>query len=348
MRLFLGNWADAWGRRRVALAALVLYGAGRCRLTSLLRPNLLFAVGAGLGLAHGLLYPSLNALAVEGVPRARRGAVMSYFFGCFGAGSALWVLGLGVVAKSLRLPGRVPGHRPAWPGLRLPSCPRKRQAKRVTLKRRILLTAFTTSFSGTLLQRGAYFYTHQVLGFSQAQNLWLALLVGVTYIAAPRPAIRSARASVNAARCSACCSALVSVHLLHRLRPLGRAAGRGLGRDRLSARLDVADLRELHERGRNPAQSWPRPQSLQHQLGALRAALAGARRFHHRLWLTTPAVRHGGHAYLAWSRSRVALFPKQPAHLEADHAERPNAALLHSYRSLLARRRVWPCCSATP
>jgi len=98
VRLFLGKWADAWGRRRVALAAFVLYGAV-LSLTSLLRPNLLFAVGAGLGLAHGLLYPSINALAVEGVPRSRRGAVMSYFFGCFGAGSAVWVLGSGVVAK---------------------------------------------------------------------------------------------------------------------------------------------------------------------------------------------------------------------------------------------------------
>jgi len=99
VRLFLGNWADAWGRRRVAVLALVLYGCVGS-LTSLLRPDLLFAAGAGLGLAHGLLYPSLNALAAEGVPRARRGAVMSYFFGCFGAGSALWVLLMGVVAKS--------------------------------------------------------------------------------------------------------------------------------------------------------------------------------------------------------------------------------------------------------
>ncbi|HET7539883.1 MAG TPA: MFS transporter [Polyangiaceae bacterium] len=99
VRLFLGNWADLWGRRRVAVMALVLYGFVGS-LTSLLRPSLLFAAGAGLGLAHGLLYPSLNALAAEGVPRARRGAVMSYFFGCFGAGSALWTLIMGVVAKS--------------------------------------------------------------------------------------------------------------------------------------------------------------------------------------------------------------------------------------------------------
>lgn len=103
VRLFLGGAADAWGRRRVAVAALLLYGLVTS-LTSLLQPNLLFAVGGGLGLSHGLLYPSLNALAAEGIPRARRGAVMSYFFGCFGAGSALWVLGLGVIARAYGYP----------------------------------------------------------------------------------------------------------------------------------------------------------------------------------------------------------------------------------------------------
>lgn len=103
VRLLLGGVADAWGRRRVALTALILYGFVTS-LTSLLRPQLLFAAGAGLGLAHGLLYPSINALAAEGIPRARRGAVMSYFFGCFGAGSALWVLGQGMVAKAYGYP----------------------------------------------------------------------------------------------------------------------------------------------------------------------------------------------------------------------------------------------------
>ena len=44
-------------------------------------------------------HAAINALAAAGVPRARRGAVMSYFFGCFGAGSAVWVLGVGVIAK---------------------------------------------------------------------------------------------------------------------------------------------------------------------------------------------------------------------------------------------------------
>ena len=103
VRLFLGQVADAWGRRRVAVVGFVLYGFV-ASLTSLLQPSLLFVIGGGLGLAHGLLYPSINALAAEGVPRARRGAVMSYFFGCFGAGSAIWVLGLGVIARSYGYP----------------------------------------------------------------------------------------------------------------------------------------------------------------------------------------------------------------------------------------------------
>jgi MFS family permease len=98
-RLGLGSLADSVGRRPVVLSALAMYGLVAC-LTSLLRPNALFAVGAGLGLAHGLLYPALNALAIDGVPRARRGAVMTYFLGCFNAGYAFWVMGLGVVAKA--------------------------------------------------------------------------------------------------------------------------------------------------------------------------------------------------------------------------------------------------------
>jgi MFS family permease len=99
VRVFLGSLADTFGRRPIAFASLSLYGLVAC-MTSLLRPELLFAVGGALGLAHGMLYPALNALAIDGVPRARRGAVMSYFLGCFNLGFALWVMSMGVLAKS--------------------------------------------------------------------------------------------------------------------------------------------------------------------------------------------------------------------------------------------------------
>lgn len=99
IRLGLGSLADTWGRRRLAFAALALYGLVAF-MTAYLRPELLFLAGAGLGLSHGFLYPAINAMAAEGVPHARRGAVMSYFYGCFAAGFAFWVLALGVLARA--------------------------------------------------------------------------------------------------------------------------------------------------------------------------------------------------------------------------------------------------------
>jgi MFS family permease len=103
VRVFLGGLADRVGRARVAFFALALYGLVLC-LTSQLRPDLLFAFGACFGLAHGLLYPAINALGAEGVPRSRRGSVMSYFSGCFYGGFALWVLGAGWLARSYGYP----------------------------------------------------------------------------------------------------------------------------------------------------------------------------------------------------------------------------------------------------
>ena len=98
VRLLLGQLADTLGRARVAFGALTLYGLVAC-MTAAMRPSLLPLLGGGLGIAHGLMYPALNAIAAEGVPRARRGTVMSYFSACFYGGFALWVYGLGWLAK---------------------------------------------------------------------------------------------------------------------------------------------------------------------------------------------------------------------------------------------------------
>ncbi|MEP7050678.1 MAG: MFS transporter [Pseudomonadota bacterium] len=103
VRLLLGSVADRVGRRPIVFVALGLYGLVAC-VTSQLHPHLLFPIGALLGCAHGLIYPALNALAVEGVTRARRGAVMTYFLGCFNAGFAFWVLAMGVIAKAYGYP----------------------------------------------------------------------------------------------------------------------------------------------------------------------------------------------------------------------------------------------------
>jgi MFS family permease len=47
----------------------------------------------------------------------------------------------------------------------------------------VFVLTFIESIGTTLLQRGVYFYTHEILQYSQAQNMWLALGSGVVYVA---------------------------------------------------------------------------------------------------------------------------------------------------------------------
>jgi len=103
VRLFFGGLADHFGRQRVSFLALSGYGAV-VAMTAFLRYPWLPVLGAGLGFAHGLLYPALNALAVQEVPPARRGGLITYFGGAFNSGFALCVFGFGFVAKAYGYP----------------------------------------------------------------------------------------------------------------------------------------------------------------------------------------------------------------------------------------------------
>ena len=47
---------------------------------------------------------------------------------------------------------------------------------------RLYWLTFIESVGTVLLERGLYFYTENVLAFSDAKNLWLALAFGVTYV----------------------------------------------------------------------------------------------------------------------------------------------------------------------
>lgn len=98
VRIVLGSLADRIGRRVVALASLVLYGVVLLA-TARLEPSWLFGIGLGLGVAHGLLYPSLNALLVESMPVTARGVVMITYNGAFNLGFAMSVVSFGAVAE---------------------------------------------------------------------------------------------------------------------------------------------------------------------------------------------------------------------------------------------------------
>jgi DHA1 family solute carrier family 18 vesicular amine transporter 1/2 len=100
VRLGLAGLVDRWGRRRTALAALAVYSC-TVLAASALRPELLLVLGFGFGIAHGLVWPALTALAVESAPEGRVGSALASMQACFAAGTmfAVWVGGRLVDAR---------------------------------------------------------------------------------------------------------------------------------------------------------------------------------------------------------------------------------------------------------
>ena len=99
VRLLFGNLADRFGRARVSGAALALYSLV-VAATAGLGHGWLGPVGMGFGLAHGMFYPSLNALALEGVRREERGTVGAHFNAAFNGGVLIVTFCFGHVAQA--------------------------------------------------------------------------------------------------------------------------------------------------------------------------------------------------------------------------------------------------------
>jgi MFS family permease len=97
VRVVLGGLSDRAGRGRVSLAMMALYGVPMA-LSANLSLAMLPVIGAIFGVAHGLLYPSLNAFIVEPVPANERAKVFALFMAAFNAGWALGAIALGWVA----------------------------------------------------------------------------------------------------------------------------------------------------------------------------------------------------------------------------------------------------------
>ena len=205
-------------------------------------------------------------------------------------------------------------------------------------KPRLLLITFTTSFSATLVQRGAYFFTHEVLGFSQAQNLWLALLVGVTYVGG---AASSHRLALRFGERRTLLTVLLSLAAIHVL--IASVASATL----LVAALACTSLLQgcmwpLFESYMSAGET---PRQLGRALGRYNIAWALS---------VAPSLAVAG-ALIASGSPRVLFvlaavlyaaiglacrsFPAQPAHLEAGHAERPSPEVLQRYRGLLSASR---------
>lgn len=103
VRTGFGWVADRYGRYRVGALALLLYGAAPLGMIDL-EPGTLEWVGALFGLAHGALYPALNAIVIEAVGEHDRGKATAIYNGSFNAGFGVGAFALGFVAESRGYP----------------------------------------------------------------------------------------------------------------------------------------------------------------------------------------------------------------------------------------------------
>jgi MFS family permease len=102
-RLGFSDLADRMDRRRVSVGAMLIYGLAVIAM-AWLRPGTLEWLGAAFGLAHGIIFPALCALAIESAGEEARGHAITYYGGAFSAGNTLSAWSLGWLATRVGFP----------------------------------------------------------------------------------------------------------------------------------------------------------------------------------------------------------------------------------------------------
>ena len=99
VRLGGGRLIDRFGVLRSSVVAFCLYSTVPPML-GILGPDHLFAIGAMMGLGHGIAYPAVTALAIERADASSRGMVVSIIHGAFNGGHAFFAYALGLIAAA--------------------------------------------------------------------------------------------------------------------------------------------------------------------------------------------------------------------------------------------------------
>ncbi len=86
MRVFFGGLPDRLGRAKSALYALSLYIVTSIAMTWV-QPATLFWLGLAHGVAHGVFYPAIAALATGKVPTRARGEALTILYAAFNVGA---------------------------------------------------------------------------------------------------------------------------------------------------------------------------------------------------------------------------------------------------------------------
>ncbi len=99
VRFVAGRLADRLGEKQIIPWGLVLAASGLLLMPFVHGNLLLITVGFIFGIGHGLLFPSLNAMAVRNEPYAVRGKITGIFTGGIDAGAFCGSLILGIIGE---------------------------------------------------------------------------------------------------------------------------------------------------------------------------------------------------------------------------------------------------------
>lgn len=202
----------------------------------------------------------------------------------------------------------------------------------------LFILTFLESIAGTLLQRGLYFYTHENLGFTQNQNLWVAFGFGATYIVGAFASHALAKRIGERRLLQACLLALLTVHSILALFPAAWLLVVGVFATAIIQGAKWPVVESYVSAGRPPKQLLPllsRYNVTWASAGFLAIGFTGAivGTGVPSLFFWLPALLNVASAILALK------LPPAPQHLEHTHPERPHESELHSMRALLGSAR---------
>lgn len=202
----------------------------------------------------------------------------------------------------------------------------------------LFVLTFLESIAATLIQRGVYFYTHENLGFTQSQNLWIAFGFGVTYVAGAFASHPLSKRFGERLVLLGCILGLLVCHSLLALVPAASML--------VAAVFGTAVLQGV---------KWPVVESYV-SAGRPPKELLGLLSRYNVTWATAGFVAIGVTGVIVGTGVPALFFwfpallnvgallltlklPAQPQHLEHSHPERPVAGELSHLRGLLGSAR---------
>jgi len=207
------------------------------------------------------------------------------------------------------------------------------------MPRRLLLVAFGESFASVLLVRGLYFYTDDLLGFSRAANLGLALLFGACYVVGAFAAHPIAKRSVERRVFTTAIVTLAVLHAALAAHPVAWLIWPVFAAIGVATGMKWPVLESFLAAGGTPEQSFATIGRFNMSWSLaipLAVAISGTI-----IESPVPWVLFAGSAGLhGLTLLLTRRLPARPTHLPDDHPERPDPQRVARYRKLLTASRL--------